>query len=184
MFILFDPVRTRHDLLPLTYTRTIADCRVGIMTIREKWEHHLSEKTLSLSEPYLKAKFLFPAVSAYSTSERAGGDVSHIYINGAVLPDTALVAQIKSISEGQVLIDETGIIAYHDTKPQINYENLEAIALSATRIHDSGTVRRLNFPHDIFRLNGAEIVSDFALLTQGRTSQPISATNVLLGDPS
>jgi hypothetical protein len=44
MFILYDPEQTRQDLLPLTYMRPIADCRVGIWTIREKWQHLLRSR--------------------------------------------------------------------------------------------------------------------------------------------
>ena len=36
--ILFDAPQVRENLLPLTFTRPIADFRVGITTIREKWE--------------------------------------------------------------------------------------------------------------------------------------------------
>lgn len=172
-FILFDPVRTRQDLLPLTYTRTIADCRVGIMTIREKWEYYLSAKTLSLTEPYLEAKFPF--------CHEAGGC---IYINGSILPDPALVTQIKSLKEEQTLTDGTHIIAYHSAKPQLNYENIEAIAHSAQSVTYTNQYKRLTFPYDIFKMNGAEIQADFDILTKGRTSQPLNKTNTLLGDSS
>ena len=172
-FILFDPVRTRQDLLPLTYTRTIADCRVGIMTIREKWEHYLSGKTLSLSELYLEAKFPF--------NHEAG---THLYINGAIIPDAALIAQIKSLKEEQTLADGTNIIAYHSAKPQLNNENIEAIALSGDKVTYVDQYKRLSFPYDIFKLNGAEIKADFEILTKDKTSQPLSKTNTLIGDAS
>ncbi len=172
-FILFDPARTRGDLLPLTYTRPVADCRVGIMTIREKWEHFFSEKTLSLTEPYLEAKFPF--------CKETG---PHIYINGAVIPDALLVKQIISLSEGQALTDGNNIIAYHSAKPQLNYENIEAIALSAEKNNYGNQYVKIYFPYDIFLLNGAEIQKDFQLLTKGRASQPLSSTNTLLGDVS
>lgn len=37
--ILFDFNRTQ--LLPLTFTRPVAELRCGILTIREKWQRHL-----------------------------------------------------------------------------------------------------------------------------------------------
>ncbi len=172
-FILFDPVRTRQDLLPLTYTRTIADCRVGIMTIREKWEHYLSGKALSLSEPYLEAKFLYNHESG-----------ANLYINGAIIPDAALTAQIKSLKEEQTLKDGTNVIAYHSAKPQLNYENIEAIALSGEKVTYANQYKCLSFPYDIFKLNGAEIKADFEILTKDKTSQPLSKTNTLIGDAS
>ena len=55
-YILFDgPVR--NQLLPFTYTRPVADIRVGILTIREKWEHYLQTTTTTVTEDYLSDKF-------------------------------------------------------------------------------------------------------------------------------
>ncbi len=42
--VLFDTFESFENLLPLSYTRPVADFRVGIMTIREKWEHYLPGK--------------------------------------------------------------------------------------------------------------------------------------------
>jgi UDP-N-acetylglucosamine diphosphorylase/glucosamine-1-phosphate N-acetyltransferase len=143
------------------------------MTIREKWEHYLSEKTLSLTEPHLEAKFPF--------CHEAG---DHLYINGSVIPDASLVTRIQGLKEGQTLTDGTHILAYHSGKPQLNHENIEAIAMSGDRVTYSGAYRRIGFPYDIFKLNSAEIQVDYELLTIGRDSQPLSHTNILLGDPN
>lgn len=173
MYILFDPVRSRQDLLPLTYIRPVADCRVGIMTIREKWEHLLGSSTYTLSESYLEAKYPF--------CRQAG---SHYYINGSVLPNQNLLDQIHGLEEEQSLIEGFNVIALRSAKLQLNFENLEAIALSAKQIQYAGSLKKLNYPYDIFRLNGSEIKSDFGLLTKGRISQPLSPTNRVVGDAS
>ena len=39
--ILFDVYQQHFDLLPLAFTRPVSDIRIGILTIREKWEHRL-----------------------------------------------------------------------------------------------------------------------------------------------
>ena len=54
--ILFDDSRRNH-LLPLTYTRPVADLRIGILTIKEKWEKHAMGSVSFLSQEYLKTKF-------------------------------------------------------------------------------------------------------------------------------
>ena len=54
--ILFDNERRDH-LLPLTYLRPVADLRVGILTIREKWERHLGISASFLTQDYLSGKF-------------------------------------------------------------------------------------------------------------------------------
>lgn len=40
--ILFDLPAVRENLLPLSYTRPIADFLVGITTLRKKWESFLA----------------------------------------------------------------------------------------------------------------------------------------------
>ena len=41
--ILFED-HSRSAMLPFTFTRPVAEIRVGIMTIREKWEKYLGKK--------------------------------------------------------------------------------------------------------------------------------------------
>ena len=171
--ILFDPVKTRQDLLPLTYTRPIADCRVGILTIRQKWEHYLGNNSYSLTEAYLEAK--------YPACKESG---ARIYINGSILPTLPMVDVIKNLKEEQVLLDGNIILAYCTAKSQINYNNIEAIAHAAQKIAFTDSYQKVNYPFDIFKLNGGAIEADFKLITVGRKSQPFSDTNTVLGDSS
>ena len=171
MFILFDPVTTRQNLLPLTYTRLIADCRVGIMTIREKWEHYLAAKTVNLSESYLEYRFPFCHESGI-----------HTYINGSVIPSREMLLAVNTLTNGQVLKDSNTVIAFCTDKTQINYENIEAIATSAIVVQYGGKYNKISHASDIFRCNGEEIQSDFELLTKGRISQKLSESNKVIGD--
>ncbi|MDE5632492.1 MAG: glucose-1-phosphate thymidylyltransferase, partial [Muribaculaceae bacterium] len=54
----------------------------------------------------------------------------------------------------------------------------------AARIESFTEVTAIEQLYDIFMLNGARIKADFERLTAGRTSQPLSATNTVIGDPS
>ena len=54
-YILFDD--NRQHLLPLTYTRPVADIRLGILTISEKWQKALSSVVSYTTEDYLSTKF-------------------------------------------------------------------------------------------------------------------------------
>ena len=88
-YILFDNLR-RNYLLPLTFTRPVADLRIGITTIRDKWEHFLGDKTSSLTEDYLSKKY--PIVKGEN----------NILINGSILPDEALVEEVKNLKVNQI----------------------------------------------------------------------------------
>lgn len=161
-YILFDgPVR--NNLLPFTFTRPVCEIRVGIMTIREKWEAYLKTKTSFLTEDYLQKKY--PLVTGHV----------NCYINGAVWPSPALVEAITGMDNEQVLKQEGLVLAYKSTKGP---ENLDIDRLqTVTHPHP---VDKIEFTWDIFSKNGQALQADFDFLTQGRKSQPISKTNHLI----
>ena len=50
MKIVLDDITSAEDLYPYTSTRSMVDIRVGILTIREKWEHIAGEKIQTTTE--------------------------------------------------------------------------------------------------------------------------------------
>lgn len=165
-FILCD--FNRGNLLPFTYTRPVSEIRVGILTIREKWEKYLGAGTSSLTEKYLSGKFPVK-------KERL-----NICINASVLPDKNLVSKIKSLKEGQQIIYKNKMIAACLVKDEIKYslpekyEGFEAIKFT-------GELVMIEKPWDIFLKNDEAIKNDFVLLTTGRKSEKISTTNKISG---
>lgn len=93
VYILFDD-SSRNNLLPLTFTKPIADLRVGIMTIREKWETYLKAKTYSLTEDYLSEKYPF------NSSDET------ILINGSIIPNKELVKKIKRLGKNESIVND------------------------------------------------------------------------------
>jgi UDP-N-acetylglucosamine diphosphorylase/glucosamine-1-phosphate N-acetyltransferase len=168
--ILFDCHKTRENLLPLTYTRPTADLRVGIITIREKWEKLLGQKSFTLTENYLQEKY--PSAADNSPS---------LYINGSVLPDSALVETIKQLGALQCLASGETVVAFKTEKTHLNYENFEAIIKSFSVIQYARPLTAIQYPWDIFKQNADAIKSDFILMTKGRQSQPLSTDNRFAG---
>ncbi len=168
--VLFDCHKNRENLLPLTFTRPVADIRIGILTIREKWEKVMNIKSCSLTEEYLSEKF-----PAYRDSSPA------LYVSGSVLPDEKLVAAIHKLGALQSLTVDGNLIAFKTEKHHLNYENFEAIAKGFTAIEYKEPILRINNTWDIFKLNGEALKADFDLLTIGRKSQKLSDTNKLIG---
>ena len=162
--ILFDDPAVRPHLLPLTFTRPVADLRVGILTIAEKWQRQLTpgdtETRVSfLTEPYLQTKF------------PAGFSADNLYINGAVCPTDALVKAVQELEIGESLAADNVLIGYRSvetfgTAPELLTGKIR------TSFHQPITVIRHLW--DIFAENPAQIRADFALLTAGRTSAPIT----------
>jgi len=83
-YILFDS-DVRNALLPFTYTRPVADIRVGILTIREKWEKQLGLTTTTITEEYLEEKY--PMVEM----------AQNILINASYIPTKNLVEKVKKL---------------------------------------------------------------------------------------
>lgn len=165
-FILFDD-HSRNHLLPLTFTRPVADIRVGITTIREKWEHLLKAKTSTLTESYLAVKYPIKK-EKYST-----------LINGSVIPDSDMVKQIKALKVNEALVCEEKIIAQHMDVSELEfYAELGKL----TRIKYQGNpVRKIEYPWDIFSKNGDILESDFKMITRRRKTQKPDSSNTILG---
>ncbi len=157
-YILFDGT-VRNSLLPFTYTRPVADIRIGILTIREKWEKHLGFTTTTLTEDYLEEKY--PMVELEE----------NVMISGAVLPTPELVGHIKALKENQAIFKNDEMIAFFttDAQEEVDFDTYEILHLESDLL-------QLKHTWDIFSLNDKAIEADFELLTQGRTSQPIPDT--------
>jgi UDP-N-acetylglucosamine diphosphorylase/glucosamine-1-phosphate N-acetyltransferase len=157
-YILFDG-DVRNALLPFTYTRPVADIRIGILTIREKWEKFLGYTTTTITEEYLEEKY--PMVEMEE----------NIVLNASFLPNATLVAMIKNLSPNQAIFKGEDVIAFYTTSAQeeVNFSNYESIEFQEELLQIQNT-------WDIFSLNGKALQADFDLITTGRESQPIPKT--------
>src|SRR5690606_38094806 len=161
-YILFDGPY-RDNLLPFTYTRPVADLRIGILTVREKWEMHLGYTTTTITEDYLSEKY--PMVEMEE----------NIMINASYLPNNELVQLVENLKENQAIFQDEDVIAFFtkDAQEDIDFNTFDAIEYDGQAI-------KLEHVWDIFAKNGEAIQEDFELITNGRDSQPISATNNII----
>jgi UDP-N-acetylglucosamine diphosphorylase/glucosamine-1-phosphate N-acetyltransferase len=155
-YILFDGP-SRNNLLPFTFTRPVADIRFGILTIREKWELHLSATTTSITEEYLSDKFPMVEVE------------ENVMINASVCPNEELVTLIKNLKVNQAIFSGEDIIAFFalENQDDIDFDNYESIEFA-------NEILKVEHTWDIFSKNGEAIKQDFELITKGRDSQIIS----------
>lgn len=166
-YILFDGPE-RDGLLPFTYTRPVCDIRIGILTIREKWEKHLQTKVYAQTQDYLQKKF--PTIT--------GGEL--LYINGAVLPNRYLVDEIFSLEVDDILVKDGKVLAYR-VGVNTDDKNTET---EMPQVDSRAPLLKLNNTWDIFHHNPNAIVSDFELLTKGRKSLPLPEGVKVIGDTS
>jgi len=166
--ILFED-SAHQTLLPLTYTRPVADLRIGILTIAEKWGKYLNQSFSFLTEDYLQGKFPMEIAA------------DNLFINGAVCPDAGLVEAINHLQTGEALKLNGELIAARlgenyaaSFKFDADFDNVTNYEVDLPVV--------IRYPEDIFRKNDIELRKDFNLLTKGRTSTSISSTNTIIGN--
>jgi UDP-N-acetylglucosamine diphosphorylase/glucosamine-1-phosphate N-acetyltransferase len=166
--ILFD--YNRENLKPLTFTRPVAELRIGILTIREKWERMLDMKASYYTEAYLSTKY------------PANFDPLNVLINGSVLPTPELCKYIlNKLPDNTLLVKGDTPIVLKTTQPTAKAFLTGEQKVSAVLDWNSDCVE-IEYPWDLFGKNAAALKADFALLTEGRTSRPLSISNKVIGD--
>ncbi|GHS85435.1 glucose-1-phosphate thymidylyltransferase [Bacteroidia bacterium] len=166
-YILFDEATMRTNLLPLTYTRPVAELVIGITSIREKWNALLGTETSTLTEKYLSKKY--PLVEKDT----------NVLIDASVLPTPKLVTAIKKLKPNQAISSTDSIIAYCMSNKEIGKSN-EHDDMQETEYN--GDIIKIDNLWDLYLYNEEVIRSDFARLTADRKSQKISKTNVVIGN--
>lgn len=167
--ILFDN-EVRNHLLPLTYLRPVCELRIGILTIREKWERWMQLPVSYITQDYLAERFPLDY------------DTENYFVNGSVLPSVQLVKLLQQMETGEAFLRGDELIAAKMTGEQFDQlvnddeiEDLKGIDLENTEY------LKINHLWDLPAINEAAIIEDFELITKGRTSQPLSDSNRVLG---
>lgn len=119
MNINFDDSTVKESLWPLTATRNAAGIRVGILTVRERWEMLLTPAGTKSQNCTITPSFIISEQTQFTIKE--GGTV-----------------EIKN---------------------------------------ETATCRHIQYPWDVFLHNDWALRKDFEIITKGKTSQKISATN-------
>lgn len=166
MQLVFSDAQYWEDFLPLTFTRPIAEMRCGILTFSERWKKLLTIDEVSyLTEDFLQEKFQKPEKR------------ESLFLVPNFLPTPDVLQQIKNLRKGEALVYQDELLA-----AKVHMENF---TLSQIEKMTDITDELLFFkqPTDLFSYNHTAIDFDFELLTEGRTSQPLSPTNGFLGNP-
>lgn len=167
--ILFDS-DIRSHLLPLTYLRPVGELRVGILSIREKWEHWMGGKASYITEDYLADRYPLDI------------GAENLVINASVLPNGSLCRLLRNMESNEAYIYQDELIAARLDRKQlfklIHDEEMDALHTLPLQDVEFQKISQIS---DLITLNGAALESDFHLITAGRKSQPLSASNRVLG---
>lgn len=159
--IIYDPSAVRVNLLPLAYTRPVGALRVGLSTMRERWEALLPAEYYWQTEPYLTE--LFPAAPSVESDA--------LYIPGNVVATPALAAAASALRPGERLISGERELARRGNP-------------AVADVTFDGPVTAIDQVYHIFGFNGEVLRADIARVTEGRRSATIHESNTVIGDPS
>lgn len=167
--ILFETIAQHRNFLPFTFTRPVAELRVGILTIREKWEKYIHSGVSVLAVDYLQK--VFPP----------NFETENVWVNAALFPSLLLIEMLEKLPKGTVLKSENELLAFKSDDQSITAEKVLQQTSKFVSIECGFDVTVLRNRWDIFKLNAQAIESDFDLLTLGRKSAKLSQTNTLIG---
>lgn len=144
---------------PLTLTRPLGNLRIGIFTNDERWKLFLPDAEVSfVTESYLQAKF--------PLSSEDG-----IQVNAQIIPNEDVVASICHLEADSILMyNSIWIAKTGNAKNKIDFKGEEPIILE-NRWH-------------IYQKNDTVLKADYQLITNGRVSQTLSDSNIVIGDES
>ncbi len=164
--ILFDP-SDRERFFPLAATRPIGAFRIGILTLKEKWEHHVACEVSFETAARIQKKFTCTK------------NAKSIFVNACVCPNETLASEIKNVMPGFALSYQgTLIAAAFANIDESDFSTLQLIETKATSVN---IIKQLS---DLFTFNDQELRADYKLLTANKKSQPLPSNNALIGDIS
>lgn len=164
--ILFDG-KEYSDLLPLTFTRPVAELRMGILTFAERWKLIFqTEKISYLTRRYLSEKYTLQ------------NEEENVFINPAYFPNQDFIFQLKNLKFGEAFYYQGELVAAKTTLENFQLNNfVKKLDITFESFH-------IQYPWDLFTYNSEAITYDFQLITQGRKSCTLSNTVRIIGDPS
>lgn len=168
--ILFDS-EARNHLLPLTATRPMGEFRIGVLTLREKWERRLRATASYITQEYLQDKYPIRV------------EHENLVVNAGIVPTEALCRRIHEIGLNEALLLNGELLAARldETQFEALIEDEEGRELQGKELGADIPVTQIQRPWDLFLQNGSAILDDFELLAGNRMSQRVSPSNRIVG---
>jgi len=172
--ILFDDDNW-ENLLPLTFTRPISELRIGILTIKEKWEKALNGTASYITKEYLSHKYPLNVAE------------DNYLINSTYTPNKELIKYVTTLKPNEALYWNNDLLCARIPQNKINdiisddkvFDSLKSIDIS----RDSQMkFTRITRPYHIFQYNNSEIKNDFDTITHIRLTQYIPKSNTVIGN--
>lgn len=164
----------RDHFLPIVYNKPLGAIRIGIHTIQEKWQYYAQNQVSFITQEYLSEAF--PIFI----------DDDNYLINARLLPNDKITRLIDQLDFNESLMYKDQLLAI-----RLNGKNFKNLLHDVDDVSQLHGIEVRNTPFnmisslsDIYTINHDEIAQDFALLTEGRTSEKLHESNTVIGDKS
>ena len=166
-YVLVD-ITDREKFYPFSLTQSVANIRVGVYSIQERWEHYLGTESSIFTTPYLQ--------KLYNNSSFLDNTLPAIFINTTCIPTPALMTQIGALAEGQKLISTSGKwIATHTKERTI--ENILMSEYAPLQIEE---VEFIQDAMDLLLWHSMLIEKDIEWIKSNYQSEPIDQSNKVI----
>lgn len=151
----------------------MGELRVGIFTIRGKWERHLNAYASYITQEHLQEKYPIRIES------------ENLVVNGGILPNEALCRRIAQLNFSEALLYDGELVAARLDAAQFEtlIEDEEVRELSGVEVEADIPIVSIRRLWELTQQNGPAIEADFRWITRNRTSEPLPASNRLIGPP-
>jgi UDP-N-acetylglucosamine diphosphorylase/glucosamine-1-phosphate N-acetyltransferase len=157
----------RVHFYPFSLTRSLTEIRVGIYSVKERWDALLSSASQVFTSPYLQGLYEAPFLDNADAV---------LYINATCLPNEAIKKAILNLKEGESLLDEDGKwIASHTKERAIGH-----ILLGDPNSKKTIPANFIKNAMHLLQLNASMIQSDFNQVVKNGSSLIVDASNRLI----
>jgi UDP-N-acetylglucosamine diphosphorylase / glucose-1-phosphate thymidylyltransferase / UDP-N-acetylgalactosamine diphosphorylase / glucosamine-1-phosphate N-acetyltransferase / galactosamine-1-phosphate N-acetyltransferase len=164
--VLFDTPAVRQSLYPFAEIRPVAHIRMGLYTIKERWQQLFPDTLIHLlTEDYLLEEMI-------ETAEPV------LYIHSSVVPTVALKKEAEQLKPGQGINNQSLTIAFKtDVVKDYGFTEADCAEISFTAT--GHRVSSLQYPFQITELNAQLLEEDIQSLLRTETSKGLSTTNYI-----
>lgn len=159
------------NLAPFTLTRQVQDIRIGIYTLRQKWERYLGLPSFDKFEEDYK-----DIQHSVRIAEAVGNDWVYL-IHANVLPTKKIAKAVKKLRPGEALsVPGLESFVYCLSKKEVIDENNIKVS-KAIEIEEE--LKELKAPWNIFGLNAWAIEEDFEWMANAKSAKILSTNKAV-----
>lgn len=165
-FVLVDQPDSVH-FYPFSLTRSLTEIRIGIFTIKERWDALLNAETQIFTNSYLQGLYEAPFLDQ---------EDAVIFINATCIPDASIKIALLNLIEGESLLDEDGKWIAAFTKER----SIGKILLGDPNSKKIIPAKFIKNAMHLLQLNATLIQSDFNHVKTNGSSLVVDASNRLI----